>query len=123
MTTAPPLTARFIRVAGIVQGVGFRPFVYRLAERHSLAGWVRNVAGAVEIHLEGAAPELDAFLLELRSEAPSVSRIDTLEFLATAPTGANAFALLASADASGNRPVTADLAICPDCEAELFDPA
>ena len=53
--TAPPEAARLIRVNGVVQGVGFRPFVHRLAHRLGLAGWVRNVAGTVEIHLEGSS--------------------------------------------------------------------
>jgi hydrogenase maturation protein HypF len=123
MTAAPPVSACLLRVTGVVQGVGFRPFVYRLAMRHALAGWVRNVAGAVEIHLEGGADELAAFQHELRSEAPAVSHVDTLEVAQAVASGMHDFEILASADAGGNRPVTPDLATCADCQAELFDPA
>ncbi|HXV15997.1 MAG TPA: acylphosphatase, partial [Gemmatimonadaceae bacterium] len=66
----PVVTGRLLRVTGVVQGVGFRPFVYRLAERHSLTGWVRNVAGTVEIHVEGDEAELELFEQELRTDAP-----------------------------------------------------
>ena len=123
MTAAPTIGARLLRVTGVVQGVGFRPFVYRLAARHALTGWVRNVAGTVEIHVEGGAEELEAFQQELRTEAPPVARIDALELAAALPAGAHDFRIIASADAEGIRPVTPDLAICAECEAELFDPA
>jgi len=123
MTSAPPITARFLRVTGVVQGVGFRPFVYRLATRHSLSGWVRNVAGTVEIHIEGDVEDLEVFQEELRTEAPPVARIDALE-IASAPAGGVCdFRIVESADADGIRPVTPDIAICAECEAELFDPA
>src|SRR5512141_3374766 len=123
MTTAPPVVARLLRVTGVVQGVGFRPFVHRLAARHALGGWVRNVAGTVEIHVEGDADQLDAFQRELLSEAPRVSQIDTVDRSPASPIGAYEFVILASTDADGNRPVSADLSICAECEAELFDPA
>jgi hydrogenase maturation protein HypF len=122
VTTAPPITARLVRVTGVVQGVGFRPFVYRLAGRHTLAGWVRNVAGAVEIRVEGTAEELDAFEHGLRAEAPIVSRIDALEAVVAAPMGERDFRIIESTDAGGNRPVPPDVAMCARCEAELFDP-
>ena len=72
--TAPARTR--IRVAGIVQGVGFRPFVHRLALRHGLGGWVRNESGAVEIEIEGGEPELAKFLRGLEQEAPPLARIE-----------------------------------------------
>ncbi len=59
-----------VRVRGVVQGVGFRPFVHQLAERHRLAGWVRNTAGQVEIELDGREDALARFLSDLRREAP-----------------------------------------------------
>lgn len=123
MTAAPTITARLLRVTGVVQGVGFRPFVYRLAARHALAGWVRNVAGTVEIHVEGGSEELDVFQQELRTEAPPVARINSLELAPAEPAGAHDFRIVESADAEGIRPVTPDLAICAECEAELFDTA
>ena len=121
MTATSTLSARFLRVTGLVQGVGFRPFVYRLAERHSLAGWVRNVAGTVEIHVEGAGDDLELFQEELFRETPPIARIDGLEWADRHPRGAAEFRIIESADADGIRPVTPDLAICADCEAELFD--
>jgi hydrogenase maturation protein HypF len=123
MTSAPAITGRLLRVTGVVQGVGFRPFVYRLAARHALAGWVRNVAGTVEIHVEGGLSELEVFEQELRAEAPPSARINELEFAAVALAGVQDFRIVESADADGIRPVTPDLAMCADCEAELFDPA
>ena len=107
----------------MVQGVGFRPFVHRLAVRHRLAGWVRNVAGTVEIHVEGDADELGAFEAALRNEAPPVSRIETLHAESSRTLGADEFRIAESTDADGNRPVPPDVAICPQCEAELRDPA
>jgi hydrogenase maturation protein HypF len=123
MKHAPAVTGRLLRVTGVVQGVGFRPFVYRLAARHALAGWVRNVAGTVEIHVEGGATELDVFERELRTEAPAPARISALEFASAEPAGTREFRIVESADADGIRPVTPDLAMCRECEAELFDTA
>jgi hydrogenase maturation protein HypF len=122
MTSAPAISALFLRVTGVVQGVGFRPFVYRLATRHSLSGWVRNVAGAVEIQVEGDFQELDAFQEELRTEAPVIARIDAVELASALAGGAQDFQIIESEDAEGLRPVTPDLAMCAECEAELFDP-
>ena len=118
----PVITGRLLRVTGVVQGVGFRPFVYRLAERHSLAGWVRNVAGTVEIHVEGDEAELELFERELRTEAPPIARINELELKPAEAVGVLDFRIIESADADGIRPVTPDLAMCADCESELFDP-
>ena len=122
MTVLRPAAARRIHVTGVVQGVGFRPFVHRLAMQHGLAGWVRNVAGTVEIHVEGEADELSAFEAALREQAPPVSRIDALDAHASPPLGAADFRITESADADGNRPVAPDVAICAQCAAELRDP-
>jgi hydrogenase maturation protein HypF len=121
VTQGRVLAARFLRATGVVQGVGFRPFVHRLAIRHDLAGWVRNVAGTVEIHVEGDAESLEAFEAELTSDAPPVARIATLVAEPAIAGGAEGFRILASADAEGSRPVPPDVAICATCEAELFD--
>ena len=117
-------SARLLRVTGLVQGVGFRPFVYRLAQRHRLGGWVRNAAGEVQISVEGAPVELEAFLGALRAEAPPLARIEafTLEF--AIPQGLERFTILPSDEApSGRLPVSPDVGLCASCEAELFDPA
>jgi hydrogenase maturation protein HypF len=123
VSAAPPVAARLLRVTGVVQGVGFRPFVHRLAVRHALVGWVRNFAGAVEIHIEGDVEEIRTFQKELSTEAPGVSQIDAVAIVHAVPTGSREFRIVASADADGNRPITADLSSCAECEAELFNPA
>jgi hydrogenase maturation protein HypF len=119
---APEIRARLLRVRGVVQGVGFRPFVHRMATRHTLSGWVRNVAGTVEIHVEGDEHDLDAFEQSIGSHSPPAARIDSLDITRSAATGAREFLIIESADGDGIRPVPPDLAMCADCEDELFDP-
>ena len=72
------LIARRIRVSGIVQGVGFRPFVWRLAQELQLSGWVRNDALGVEIAAQGTKAQIAALLERLRSEAPVLARVDSV---------------------------------------------
>ena len=69
------ISARFVRVRGVVQGVGFRPFIYRLAHANSLAGWVLNEPDGVDIHLEGAEASLQIFLRDLETLAPAAAQI------------------------------------------------
>lgn len=119
------MRARDIQVNGIVQGVGFRPFVARLARSLSLAGWVENDVNGVRIHLEGEDDgALAAFERRLPSEAPAASRIVSVEAREGAGEGCDGFRILAS-DASGSRDtlVSPDLATCDDCLEELFDPS
>jgi hydrogenase maturation protein HypF len=116
--------AWLLRVAGLVQGVGFRPFVHRLAVRHGLGGWVRNTAGDVEIAVEGAAADLEAFFAALPAEAPPLTRIERIERGSREPEGRTAFAILASALEEDRRlPISPDVALCPACERELLEPA
>ena len=121
MTSSPPASARHLKVSGVVQGVGFRPFVHRLAGRLNLAGWVRNVAGTVEIRLEGPTAQLDEFERSLRGEAPPVARIDSVESAPAAADGTSGFSIMESEDADTLRPVPPDLGMCAQCEHELFD--
>ncbi len=117
-------TAIRISIGGVVQGVGFRPFVYNLASRCGVTGWVRNTSGGVEIHLEGAPHALDAFLESLRTQAPPLARIDSLDVVSATPEFHTQFDILASQIAENEfLPVSPDIAICPDCRRELFDPA
>ncbi|MFO7697473.1 MAG: carbamoyltransferase HypF, partial [Anaerolineae bacterium] len=115
---------REIKVAGVVQGVGFRPFIYRLAERHGIAGWVRNISSGVEIQAEGSSDALEAFTLAIRAEAPPLSHIESLTFNDTdEPASFDRFSILESQSQSdAYQLISPDIATCPDCLQELFDP-
>ncbi|HEX9895203.1 MAG TPA: carbamoyltransferase HypF [Gemmatimonadales bacterium] len=112
-------------VTGVVQGVGFRPFVHRLALKHELHGWVRNDAGEVVIVVEGAPDAITRFLAALEAEAPPLARIERVEAIDAAPEGLARFEVLASAavDQTRRQPLPADVALCPQCLADLMDPA
>ncbi|MGB5304405.1 MAG: carbamoyltransferase HypF [Gemmatimonadota bacterium] len=111
-----------MHVTGLVQGVGFRPFVHRLAVRNDLAGWVRNESGEVYLEVEGQAHAVEAFVQALRTEAPVLARIETLESEVVPPRGATDFRVLESLATEGRLPVSPDVATCAACRAELFDP-
>ena len=85
-----------IQVRGIVQGVGFRPFVYQLAIKNNLTGWVRNSSNGVEIELNGESSALDAFLAELTSSPPSLSRIDKISHKYLRVNGYTKFSIIES---------------------------
>jgi hydrogenase maturation protein HypF len=109
---------------GVVQGVGFRPFIYTLAKEWGVHGWVRNTSAGVEIHVEGAAGAVDGFVDALPREAPPRSYIATLERSEAAPEGHTAFTILESAvDPDAYQLVSPDIATCDDCRRELLDPA
>jgi hydrogenase maturation protein HypF len=114
-----------IRVQGIVQGVGFRPFVYALAVELNLTGLVGNDTDGVFAEVEGDAKAIEDFLQALRAKAPPLASIDRITTEPRPPTGAQAFVIAASAKADGERRtlVCADTATCADCLAELDDPA
>jgi hydrogenase maturation protein HypF len=117
-------SARRIHVRGIVQGVGFRPFVYRLAQANRLAGWVLNQERGVEIHIEGGVNALDAFVQELSAHPPPAAQIASIEVQSCPPTGLSAFAIRESARAdTPTVRISPDLPICDACLRELFDPA
>jgi hydrogenase maturation protein HypF len=111
-----------LEVEGIVQGVGFRPFIYRLAGRHELAGWVRNTGRGVQIEVEGASDNLDAFCRAIREEAPPLSVITALSVQPLSPEGTSGFLILESAKVSKGGEVSPDCEVCEDCLAEMFDP-
>lgn len=113
-----------IRVRGIVQGVGFRPFVYRLAQDNTLAGWVLNGEQGVEIFLEGPEQRLAAFVRDLRLKPPPAASIAEIEVEPAQPQGLDKFTIRESRRL--DRPtvrISADLPVCDDCVRELFDPA
>jgi hydrogenase maturation protein HypF len=115
--------AEEIVVRGIVQGVGFRPFVYRLALRHGLSGSVRNAGDRVAIHVAGAADALEAFARALNTEAPPLARINGLERRPAAPPEGAGFAIAESGAGEVSVGIVPDVATCPACRAEMGDPA
>jgi hydrogenase maturation protein HypF len=113
---------RRFRIRGVVQGVGFRPFVYRLARRHGLTGFVLNDGAGVVVEAEGDRPSLEAFAESLRAEAPPQARVRSVDAAAISPSGDRRFAIVHSADTGVGAAVPADIATCDDCLRELFDP-
>ncbi|HUK03898.1 MAG TPA: carbamoyltransferase HypF [Burkholderiales bacterium] len=113
---------RDVRVRGAVQGVGFRPFVWRLANELGLAGSVRNDAEGVAIEVEGDKRALDAFLARLSGDAPALARIDGIDATPAAARAAHGFAIEPSRTGAARTGIPADTAVCADCLAELFEP-
>ena len=112
-----------IDVTGVVQGVGFRPFVHRLAVKYGLAGWVRNDADAVRMEVQGSGPAIDGFVQALRSDAPPQARIDAIAVTPTTMGDVAGFQIVRSENRPDRRqPVAPDIALCADCERELLDP-
>jgi len=117
-------SSRFIKVKGIVQGVGFRPFIFNLAEKFSLTGWVRNSSSGVEITVSGDAIGLDSFISEIRSAPPPLAHIDSLIATNVPWQEFAGFVIQTSLQENGARvPISPDMSICPDCQRELFDQA
>jgi len=111
-------------IRGAVQGVGFRPFVYRLAAEMALPGWVSNSSQGVFVEVEGPPEALRTFLLRLETERPPRSSIQSLESSFLAPLGLHAFEIRPS-DGTGKRTalILPDIATCSACLREIFDPA
>jgi hydrogenase maturation protein HypF len=117
------LRRRRLRVVGVVQGVGFRPFVHQLATRLGLAGLVGNDGGGVFVEVEGTPEGIDAFAELLSCEPPPLARIDHIDVRELAPTGASGFEIVESAVGAGARTlVPPDVATCDDCLEEVLDP-
>ncbi len=118
------LTRCGVVVRGVVQGVGFRPFVYRLALEEHLAGVISNDTDGVTIEIEGESASIEAFLSRLRLEPPPLARIDSVAVRNLAPIGETGFRIVAS-EVLGrvSTGIPADAATCSDCLRELLDPA
>ena len=112
-----------VTVRGVVQGVGFRPFVYRLAHEHGLTGWVRNTSANVEIEAEGGEEALERFLAGLKAKAPPMATIEEIKVSLDAPKGHVGFEIKKSQAQEGKyQLVSPDIATCRDCLREIFDP-
>ena len=113
-----------IEVHGVVQGVGFRPFVFNAARRHNICGWVLNATAGVFVHAEGEAEDIDALVMEINNNAPAASRVDEIDMKESALEGFADFEIRYSDDAEADATtlVSPDLATCDECVAELFDP-
>ncbi len=115
--------AKHISVKGVVQGVGFRPFVYGLATRLDLHGWVCNTSGGVEILVDGQSSSLETFIRSLSLEKPPLAKIDSIQVDEAPRDSSSSFEIHVSQAVEGAyQPISSDMAICPDCERELFDP-
>src|SRR5262245_32877910 len=113
-----------LRIRGAVQGVGFRPFVYRLATELGLSGWVNNSAQGVVVEVEGSPEVLTTFQQRLEREKPPHAVIDSLEPAYFDPAGYTSFEIRASEDAGAKAAIVrADLATCSECLRDISDPA
>ncbi|WP_207857206.1 carbamoyltransferase HypF, partial [Lucifera butyrica] len=113
-----------IYMTGIVQGVGFRPFIYRLAVRHGLGGWILNNGSGVQLEVEGEAAVIDTFLAAVQDEKPALSRIQTIKIESIPPENELTFRIRESVAGSGQSPlISPDIATCPDCWREAGNPA
>ncbi len=119
------ISAYKIRVIGIVQGVGFRPYVYRLAKSMGLKGYVKNMGGSeVEIHLEGPEARIHEFSERLVREKPPQALIEEVKMIKTKPVGYKDFSILPSSSKLESRSmIPPDIGICKDCLREILDPS
>ncbi|MFC1897347.1 carbamoyltransferase HypF [Chloroflexota bacterium] len=110
-----------ISVRGVVQGVGFRPFVYRLAQDHNLKGWVRNTSGSVEIEVEGDERSLDNFLIDLKTKQPPMAHIERVDTAFYPPNDYAEFQILTSLSQEDKyQLVSPDIATCENCKQDIF---
>ena len=117
------MTARSIRVRGVVQGVGFRPFVFRLARANALTGWVCNQESGVSIHLEGDESRLESFLRDLAEFPPPAAQITAIQVSDTEPAGITEFTIRHTERlAAPTARISPDLPVCGDCLREMRDP-
>lgn len=120
-------------IEGIVQGVGFRPFLHRLADRHHIGGWVRNTSSGLEGVLRGTPESVEHFLAELKSSPPPMAFVESVRTEDIKTNGDSAdftdfadfsqFTVLESRTDQGATLISPDIAMCPECEAELYNPS
>lgn len=113
-----------IHINGVVQGVGFRPFVYGLAKKFDLTGWVRNTSAGVDIELDGTRDVLESFIRSLTDDAPPLALIDDVQVNWQSVQHYHTFEIIPSeAVLDAFQPISPDVSTCPDCLRELFDPS
>jgi hydrogenase maturation protein HypF len=121
------LETRRYQIRGIVQGVGFRPFVFRTAERHALGGWIRNDSDGVVLEIQGRPGALEEFILDVRTRAPALARIESVALVEQRheERPRRGFEIHPSARGEGRAStlVSPDTCVCEECLAELLDPA
>ena len=117
-----PVARRRVLVTGIVQGVGFRPFVHRLARQRGLTGFVRNTGEGVVIEVQGALPAIDGFVDAVRTNAPPLARVQDISTVKIPVQDSTAFEILQSQPAGGRSWLPPDVGLCDDCRRELHDP-
>jgi hydrogenase maturation protein HypF len=123
-TSKDTAIARRFTIQGVVQGVGYRPFVFRLAHIHRMKGWVLNRHDGVEIHVEGQASDVDAFQISVGSQAPAASRMIKVVVQEVIPEGFTGFQILDSrCESSPSVRISPDLPTCEACLRELRNPA
>lgn len=121
----PGTICQRIRVTGVVQGVGYRPFVWHLARELDLGGWVRNTGHGVEIEVRGQPPRVNALIERLKKEAPPLARVDDVQahpVTQAAHAGGDDFVILDSEGGATTTTIGHDTAVCTECLAEMFDP-
>lgn len=112
-----------IHINGVVQGVGFRPFVYNLAKKLGIQGWVRNTSAGVDIEADATKETLDHFINALKNEAPPLARIDDITVEYSTANGHQDFTIIPSTPIPhAFQPISPDVSICDDCLRELFSP-
>ena len=116
--------SRHIHINGIVQGVGFRPYIFNLALHHHLKGWVRNSASGVDIEVTGNILNQNAFFEQISESPPPLAQIDTIETQDIPKQIFADFSIVPSQNQDSDFiPISPDVAICKDCQSELFDPS
>jgi hydrogenase maturation protein HypF len=116
--------ARKLSVNGIVQGVGFRPFIYQLANRHGIKGEVANTSSGVAIHVEGIREDIESFCIDMEKHQPPLAQVTEINSISNTVVGFEDFLITkSSAQASRSTLISPDVTVCKDCLTELFDPS
>ena len=117
------ITAKQLKISGIVQGVGFRPFVYQLAEQYRIKGEVSNTSSGVTVHIEGNARNIDLFCTDITRKTPPLAHITDVSIQPESVKDFNDFSIIES-QAGTHRAtlISPDMSICGDCLKEIFDP-